>query len=270
MAAARRFDGARQPPGERSGNAEPAYDDGPSPVEGLAYCGVPSSHDPVPCGPECPHCHPDGASDEPGARPRAATGEECPVQAMYGGITVGENMWIQRACQEAVESVRDGGGPFGAVVVQVGDQAGQVLRYWRGRNRVTQSLDPTAHAEITALRAACRDLGTYDLGAIRRSDPAVKLPQQDSTSHCEIYCSCEPCPMCYAAIRWARIPVIVFAATRFAAAEPGVDFSDLQIYEELATAYRDRDHLGLRVRRSATPAANDAFQAWRKSDNARY
>lgn len=102
---------------------------------------------------------------------------------------------------------RDGGGPFGAIVVRDGKIVG------RGNNQVTTTLDPTAHAEVMAIRAACQSLGRFDLRG------------------CEIYTSCEPCPMCLAAIYWARLDRVFYACTRHDAAAIG--FDDQFIYEEL-------------------------------------
>lgn len=99
------------------------------------------------------------------------------------------------------------GGPFGAVVVKEGKIIG------RGSNSVTSLNDPTAHAEVMAIRDACRNLNTFQL------------------TGCEIYCSCEPCPMCLGAIYWARPEAIYFAANRLDAANAG--FDDSFIYEEL-------------------------------------
>ncbi|MCA9134608.1 MAG: nucleoside deaminase, partial [Planctomycetales bacterium] len=176
--------------------------------------------------PMCPGC----MSDDP----RLAHAYPCQVHSIkkdntYRGIEVGENRWIKLACDEALASVEEGGGPFGAVIVQIDDATNHVIRFWRCRNQVTLQTDPTAHAEVTAVRTAAQALGVFDLSEIRSDDPQLKLSQPGPTSHCDIYSSCEPCPMCYAAIRWARINTIVFAATRYDAAEPGVDFSDLEL-----------------------------------------
>lgn len=103
--------------------------------------------------------------------------------------------------------LQNGGGPFGAVVVCDGQIAG------RGSNQVTTLLDPTAHAEVMAIRAACQSLGRFDLRG------------------CELYTSCEPCPMCLAAIYWARLDRVFFACTRHDAAEIG--FDDNFIYQQL-------------------------------------
>ena len=107
---------------------------------------------------------------------------------------------MQEAIQRAVENVRTGrGGPFGAIVVK----DGRVIA--TGTNLVTSTNDPTAHAEVTAIREACRALGAFQLAG------------------CEIYTSCEPCPMCLGAIYWARPDRVYFAATASDASEAGFD-----------------------------------------------
>lgn len=115
--------------------------------------------------------------------------------------------FMRQAIRLAEENVRSGGGPFGAVVVREGKIIGS------GVNRVTTSLDPTAHAEINAIRAACKNLETWQLDG------------------CEIYSSCEPCPMCLGAIYWARPAALYFASTREDAA--AIHFDDAFIYREL-------------------------------------
>ncbi len=110
--------------------------------------------------------------------------------------------WLGVAIDLATANVANGGGPFGAVVVLDERVIGQ------GVNRVTESLDPTAHAEVTAIRDACRTSGRFDLtGAI-------------------LYASCEPCPLCLAASLWARVDRTVFSATRFDAEAAGFDDAD--------------------------------------------
>jgi len=117
--------------------------------------------------------------------------------------------FLAAAVRIALASVESGrGGPFGAVVVREGEIVG------RGANEVTSALDPTAHAEIVAIRAACRVQNTFDL------------------SGCVLYASCEPCPMCLGAMYWARLERVVFAATRDDAARVG--FDDAHIYREFA------------------------------------
>ncbi len=114
---------------------------------------------------------------------------------------------MQRAIDLAAESVKKGGGPFGAVVVKDGKVIAE------NANSVTPDNDPTAHAEVNAIRLACKKLGTFMLDG------------------CEIYASCEPCPMCLGAIYWAHIKTIYYAGTRSDAAKAG--FDDDFIYREI-------------------------------------
>jgi guanine deaminase len=126
-----------------------------------------------------------------------------------------QQLHLKRAIELAGIGMAQGfGGPFGALVVR-GDQ---VLA--EGFNQVTGSHDPTAHAEVNAIRAACQKLGTFSL------------------TGCEIYSSCEPCPMCLSAIYWARLDRLHFAATRGDAAEIG--FDDAFLYDELALSPSER------------------------------
>ena len=118
-------------------------------------------------------------------------------------------LFMREAIRLSRESMHArGGGPFGAVLVR----DDEVLA--RGSNQVTATQDPTAHAEMVAVREACRKIGTFRLDG------------------CEIYCTCEPCPMCLAAIYWARIRAVYYANTRADAAEAG--FADDLIYRELS------------------------------------
>ena len=122
-------------------------------------------------------------------------------------ITEQDREFMREAIRLASESVRNGGGPFGAVVVKDGEIiAGS-------SNSVTIDLDPTAHAEVNTIRKACRKLGTFDL------------------SGCTIYTSCEPCPMCLGAIYWAHIDRIYYGNTRKDAR--AIDFADDFIYDEM-------------------------------------
>ena len=119
-----------------------------------------------------------------------------------------KNKYMQLAIDLAKENVKKGfGGPFGAVIVKDGEVIAQAA------NSVTSTNDPTAHAEVNAIRQACKKLNTFNL------------------SGCEIYASCEPCPMCLSAIYWARIDKVYVAATKKDAAEAG--FDDEFIYKEL-------------------------------------
>jgi guanine deaminase len=121
---------------------------------------------------------------------------------------------MREALRLARDNVAAGGGPFAALVVRDGAVVAA------GTNRVAPDLDPTAHAEIVAIRAACRRLGTFRLDG------------------CEIYSSCEPCPMCAAAIAWARPARVLYAATRDDAAAAG--FDDARLFADLARAPAER------------------------------
>ena len=115
--------------------------------------------------------------------------------------------WMQQAVSLGRDGRKQNGGPFGAIVVCADQIVG------RGYNQVTSRLDPTAHAEVLAIREACRSLDRFELRG------------------CELYSSCEPCPMCLAAIYWARLDQVFYACTRHDAAELG--FDDRFIYEQL-------------------------------------
>ncbi len=142
--------------------------------------------------------------------------------------------FLADALRLAEDNARSGrGGPFGAVVVQ----GGRVIA--EGVNLVTGAHDPTAHAEIVAIREACRRLGTFDL------------------SGCEIYASCEPCPMCLGAVYWARLDRLVYAATREDAAAAG--FDDALIYDEIPRAPADRT---LPTRHRPHADGGRPFAAW--------
>ena len=143
--------------------------------------------------------------------------------------------FLKLAIDLASENVLKGGGPFGALVVKDNQIIAQT------GNSVTLSNDPTAHAEVNAIREACRHLDTFHLEG------------------CTIYASCEPCPMCLSAIYWARIDQVFFAATRDEAAEAG--FDDSLIYNEIPKAFSDRliPFTVLNKEESKTP-----FLLWKK------
>lgn len=145
---------------------------------------------------------------------------------------------MQRAIDLAVENVRNGGGPFGAVIARGGEIVAE------GVNRVTSQHDPTAHAEVQAIRKACSELNTFDLTGL------------------DIYASCEPCPMCLGAIYWAHLDHIYYANDRKDAAAIG--FDDDFIYQEIALAPADR-HKPMRI--LLPDEAKKAFEAWRESDS---
>lgn len=149
---------------------------------------------------------------------------------------------MRRAIALSVDSVKNGGGPFGAVVAKDGEIIAE------GSNSVTIDNDPTAHAEVNTIRKACRKLDTFDL------------------SGCEIYTSCEPCPMCFGAIYWAHLDKIYYANDRRDAAEIG--FDDDFIYKEIAVdPYRRRKPSEILLRDEAIRA----FQMWQqKTDKKAY
>jgi tRNA(Arg) A34 adenosine deaminase TadA len=148
------------------------------------------------------------------------------------------NHFMQRAIDLAIENVQARrGGPFGAVVVR----DGQILA--EGTNLVTSTLDPTAHAEITAIRNACRAAATFQLDG------------------CEIYTSCEPCPMCLGAIYWARPARVYYACTAEDAAAAG--FDDAFIYRQLQVPPGGR---AIPMQALMRDEAQAAFEVWRKLD----
>lgn len=179
--------------------------------------------------------------------------------SLYSKIGIQGNKWMDLACKLATESAKTGGGPFAAILLQVDDSTNRILRYWTGNNLVTRSYDPTAHAEIIAIRSACASLGVYKLNNIQVES---KLKQDSASSHCELYSSCEPCPMCYGAIIWAGISHLYFAATRFDAAAPGIDFSDAFIYQQLEMPYQKRS---IEVCQCHSQYKLDAFECWKNS-----
>lgn len=187
------------------------------------------------------------------------------VRPIYDGIEAEGDQWMRRASEQARASVVDKGGPFGALVLQIDDATGEIIRFWLNHNQVTSTNDPTAHAEVMAIRSACASLGVFNLGAIHQSES--RLPQPGDVAHCVIYSSAEPCPMCYSAICWAGITALLFAATRFDAAVQGVDFSDEAIYQELAKPYHARS---LKVRQCITGNSLDAFNLWKRSEKTPY
>ncbi|NOV28233.1 nucleoside deaminase [Methylomonas sp. ZR1] len=150
--------------------------------------------------------------------------------------------FLNQAIALACDNIDQGGGPFGAIVVRDGEIIAA------SGNRVTPDLDPTAHAEIVAIRLACQKLGDFQL------------------SDCTLYTSCEPCPMCLGAIYWARLQAVYFACDRFDAAKAG--FDDGFIYTEI-----DKPALQRRIvmQQLSLDSANRPFQMWRiKTDKIRY
>jgi len=146
---------------------------------------------------------------------------------------------MARAIHLSIENVRTGrGGPFGAVIVKGGEIIAE------GVNCVTARNDPTAHAEVIAIREACRKLGAFEL--IR----------------CEIYTSCEPCPMCLGAIYWARPHHVYFGNTAADAADAG--FDDSHIYDEIPKAHSERK---IPMTQMMHDEALEGFRTWKKQVN---
>jgi guanine deaminase len=150
--------------------------------------------------------------------------------------------FMRKAIELSKESVQNGGGPFGAVIVK----DGKIIA--TGTNCVTKSNDPTAHAEINAIREACKKLKTFQL------------------DECEIYTSCEPCPMCLSAIYWAHIQKIYYSNTRIDAARNG--FSDAFIYNEIP---KIPDHRRIPAVPLLRGDGAEAFHIWHdKTDKTEY
>ena len=144
-----------------------------------------------------------------------------------------DEVWLERAVRLAVENVAAGGGPFGAVVVRDGVLVAD------GQNRVTRDLDPTAHAEVVAIRRACAALDDFSLAG------------------CVLYASCEPCPLCLSAALWARVDRVVFSADRHDAARGG--FDDEAFYRLFET---ERTAWPTPIEHAPHAAAAAPFEAW--------
>lgn len=152
-------------------------------------------------------------------------------------MTTYRKEFMDEAIRLAESNVQLGkGGPFGALVVR----NGEIIA--RGINLVTATNDPTAHAEVVAIRQACEKLGWFEI------------------RDCEIYSSCEPCPMCLGAIYWARPATVYFAASRQDAAKVG--FDDAHIYDEIAAPLSERKIPSIHVKHEN---ALSAFQKWNES-----
>ena len=141
--------------------------------------------------------------------------------------------YMREAIRLSIENIKQGGGPFGAVIVK----DGQIIA--TGTNRVTATCDPTAHAEVSAIRQAAKALNSFDL------------------SGCDIYTSCEPCPMCLGAIYWAHIDRMFYGNTKTDAKNIG--FDDSFIYDEIDLRIEDRR---LKAQQLLPEEALKAFQAW--------
>ena len=149
---------------------------------------------------------------------------------------------MKRAIELSIESVEKGGGPFGCVIVKDEKIVSE------GSNKVTSTNDPTAHGEIVAIREACKKINNFSLIG------------------CELYSSCEPCPMCLSAIYWARIDKIYYANTRKDAQK--IDFDDSSIYSEFQKNIDKRKIPMVQMMRSE---ALKAFELWdKKTDKVKY
>ena len=150
--------------------------------------------------------------------------------------------FLRMACEIATENIDRGGGPFGAVIVKDGEIIAT------GSNTVTIDNDPTAHAEVNAIRKACRMTGNFKLGG------------------CVVYCSCEPCPMCLSALYWAGVKCIYYGNTKAEARD--INFDDDFIYEEIA---RHRDMRRIHCIHIDEPTAINHFRKWaEKADKEEY
>ena len=152
------------------------------------------------------------------------------------------NKFMMRSIELSIESVNKGTGPFGAVIVK----SNKIIS--EGFNTVTLANDPTSHAEIAAIRNACKILNNFSL------------------EDCDLYTTCEPCPMCLSAIYWARINKVYYANTRSDAQK--IDFSDAMIYEELNKNIKDRK---IPMHQMMRDEALKAFDLWdKKVDKVKY
>ena len=145
---------------------------------------------------------------------------------------------MSRAIELSIESVKSGGGPFGSVIIKNNEIISE------GMNRVTKNNDPTAHGEIVAIRNACKNLNDFSLKG------------------CELYTSCEPCPMCLSAIYWSRIDKIYYANTRDDAKK--IDFDDSLIYSELTKKIKERKIPTAQLMRDE---ALQGFKLWKNTEN---
>jgi guanine deaminase len=162
------------------------------------------------------------------------------VEVDSGGPAFGDSAdrsWLEQAVDLATANVERSGGPFGALVVRDGHVVG------RGTNRVTAELDPTAHAEVVAIRAACREVDDFSLAGAA------------------LYASCEPCPLCLAASLWARLDRVVFAADRHAAERAGFDDSR---FHALLGPRTDLASWPMEVRHIEVATARAPFDAWQR------
>ena len=153
-----------------------------------------------------------------------------------------KNFFMMRAIELSIESAKSKGGPFGSVIVKDNKIIAE------GSNQVTINNDPTAHGEIVAIRSACQKLNTFNL------------------SGCDLYSSCEPCPMCLSAIYWSRIENVFYANTRIDAKR--IDFDDSFIYSEIN---KDLENRKIKMHQMHRDEALEAFKIWEnKEDKIKY
>ena len=153
-----------------------------------------------------------------------------------------KNLFMMRAIELSIESAKSKGGPFGSVIVKDSKIIAE------GSNQVTINNDPTAHGEIVAIRSACQKLNTFNL------------------SRCDLYSSCEPCPMCLSAIYWSRIENVFYANTRIDAKR--IDFDDSFIYSEIN---KDLENRKIKMHQMHRDEALEAFKIWEnKEDKIKY
>ncbi|TDT38036.1 tRNA(Arg) A34 adenosine deaminase TadA [Streptomyces sp. BK208] len=165
------------------------------------------------------------------------------IHIVETGIRAHERAWMDQAIELATTSVANGGGPFGALVAKDG------VVVATANNKVTSSLDPTAHAEVSAIRAACQELGTFSLEG------------------CTLVTSCEPCPMCLSSSLWARVDRLIYAADRHDAAVAG--FDDRKFYDLFEK--RPQEMWPMAVEHLDLPHRTQPFDAWiAKSDRIDY
>jgi guanine deaminase len=154
-------------------------------------------------------------------------------------VTASEQQFLERAIDLSKEGMRSGkGGPFGCVIVKDGKIIGE------GCNQVATTNDPTAHAEVVAIRNACKTLGSFQL------------------TDCDVYASCEPCPMCLGAIYWARPSRVIYANTKTDAA--AINFDDQFIYNEIV---REDSERIIEFIHNPNQKAMDVFEEWKQMEN---
>ena len=153
-----------------------------------------------------------------------------------------KNIFMMKAIELSIKSAKSKGGPFGSVIVKDNKIIAE------GSNKVTMNNDPTAHGEIVAIRNACQKLNTFNL------------------SGCDLYSSCEPCPMCLSAIYWSRIENVFYANTRIDAKD--IDFDDSFIYSEIN---KDLENRKIKMQQMHRDEALEAFKIWKnKEDKIKY